>query len=418
MVCRWFLAGALAAALAGAAWGAPTGQALTLRECLLSALENHPQLRAARARVEAQGQAVRVQEAPRKPSLEASGSGRAAEGARDASAELRLSQLVTDGGKTDLAVQAAELEREAVLQDLAAARSDLVLEVQQAFYALVKAEDDLEVARRNVAVQEEQLARARAFFQAGKVPKSDVTAAEVDLGQARLEQTQASGTVEATRSLLYRTMGVSPRGQALSVTPPPWTDRKAPSVEAAQSGVAARPDLKAQGLRVEEASRNVALAAKDLAWNVAAWGGYGWSDPGTGEWKSGLTLSLPLLDGGRTDAKVGQARAKLEEARATEEDLRQKADLAVVEALTELRTAEESLRTALLVDRQARENLDLARGRYREGVGSPLEVSQAALNRTKAQRSLAKARHDLRIAWAKLEHGMGTNLADLEGEGR
>ncbi len=418
MVCRWFLAGALAAALAGAAWGAPTGQALTLRECLLSALENHPQLRAARARVEAQGQAVRVQEAPRKPSLEASGSGRAAEGARDASAELRLSQLVTDGGKTDLAVQAAELEREAVLQDLAAARSDLVLEVQQAFYALVKAEDDLEVARRNVAVQEEQLARARAFFQAGKVPKSDVTAAEVDLGQARLEQTQASGTVEATRSLLSRTMGVSPRGQALSVTPPPWTDRKAPSVEAAQSGVAARPDLRAQGLRVEEASRNVALAAKDLAWNVAAWGGYGWSDPGTGEWKSGLSLSLPLLDGGRTDAKVGQARAKLEEARATEEDLRQKADLAVVEALTELRTAEESLRTALLVDRQARENLDLARGRYREGVGSPLEVSQAALNRTKAQRSLAKARHDLRIAWAKLEHGMGTNLADLEGEGR
>ena len=407
MVCRWFLAGALAAALAGAAWGAPTGQALTLRECLLSALENHPQLRAARAR-----------EAPRKPSLEASGSGRAAEGARDASAELRLSQLVTDGGKTDLAVQAAELEREAVLQDLAAARSDLVLEVQQAFYALVKAEDDLEVARRNVAVQEEQLARARAFFQAGKVPKSDVTAAEVDLGQARLEQTQASGTVEATRSLLSRTMGVSPRGQALSVTPPPWTDRKAPSVEAAQSGVAARPDLRAQGLRVEEASRNVALAAKDLAWNVAAWGGYGWSDPGTGEWKSGLSLSLPLLDGGRTDAKVGQARAKLEEARATEEDLRQKADLAVVEALTELRTAEESLRTALLVDRQARENLDLARGRYREGVGSPLEVSQAALNRTKAQRSLAKARHDLRIAWAKLEHGMGTNLADLEGEGR
>ena len=418
MVCRWFLAGALAAALAGAAWGAPTGQALTLRECLLSALENHPQLRAARARVEAQGQAVRVQEAPRKPSLEASGSGRAVEGARDASAELRLSQLVTDGGKTDLAVQAAELEREAVLQDLAAARSDLVLEVQQAFYALVKAEDDLEVARRNVAVQEEQLARARAFFQAGKVPKSDVTAAEVDLGQARLEQTQASGTVEATRSLLYRTMGVSPRGQALSVTPPPWTDRKAPSVEAAQSGVAARPDLRAQGLRVEEASRNVALAAKDLAWNVAAWGGYGWSDPGTGEWKSGLILSLPLLDGGRTDAKVGQARATLEEVRATEEDLRQKADLAVVEALTELRTAEESLRTALLVDRQARENLDLARGRYREGVGSPLEVSQAALNRTKAQRSLAKARHDLRIAWAKLEHGMGTNLADLEGEGR
>lgn len=418
MVCRWFLAGALAAALAGAAWGAPTGQALTLRECLLSALENHPQLRAARARVEAQGQAVRVQEAPRKPSLEASGSGRAVEGARDASAELRLSQLVTDGGKTDLAVRAAELEREAVLQDLAAARSDLVLEVQQAFYALVKAEDDLEVARRNVAVQEEQLARARAFFQAGKVPKSDVTAAEVDLGQARLEQTQASGTVEATRSLLSRTMGVSPRGQALSVTPPPWTDRKAPSVEAAQSGVAARPDLRAQGLRVEEASRNVALAAKDLAWNVAAWGGYGWSDPGTGEWKSGLSLSLPLLDGGRTDAKVGQARAKLEEARATEEDLRQKADLAVVEALTELRTAEESLRTALLVDRQALENLDLARGRYREGVGSPLEVSQAALNRTKAQRSLAKARHDLRIAWAKLEHGMGTNLADLEGEGR
>ena len=407
MVCRWFLAGALAAALAGAAWGAPTGQALTLRECLLSALENHPQLRAARARVEAQGQAVRVQEAPRKPSLEASGSGRAAEGARDASAELRLSQLVTDGGKTDLAVQAAELEREAVLQDLAAARSDLVLEVQQAFYALVKAEDDLEVARRNVAVQEEQLARARAFFQAGKVPKSDVTAAEVDLGQARLEQTQASGTVEATRSLLSRTMGVSPRGQALSVTPPPWTDRKAPSVEAAQSGVAARPDLKAQGLRVEEASRNVALAAKDLAWNVAAWGGYGWSDPGTGEWKSGLSLSLPLLDGGRTDAKVGQARAKLEEARATEEDLRQKADLAVVEALTELRTAEESLRTALLVDRQARENLDLARGRYRVGVGTSLEVTDAAEKYSTARKSLVQANYDLQVASAALAKALG-----------
>ena len=123
------------------------------------------------------------------------------------------------------------------------------------------------------------------------------------------------------------------------------------------------------------------------------------------------------LPGARPEL-VAQARAQLEEARATEENLRQKADLTVVEALVELQTATENRRTSELVARQARENLDLALGRYREGVGSALEVSQASLNEVKAQRGLVKAQHDQWIARARLEHGMGILKADPEEGGR
>lgn len=413
--------GLLALVFPAAVWAGPSGpEVLTLRQCLESALAHHPELRIQRSRVEAQGQVVRQQEAPMKPALQVAGSGGAVEGSRNAAAELRLSQRITDGGKTDLAVEVAELEREAKVQDLRATCSDLVLEVHLAFFALLKAGEDLAVEERNVAVQQEQYLRARGFYEAGKVPKSDVTAAEVDLGQARLARTKAEGTRLTALAALARAMGLSPRGTAFSPVAPDWEDRPVPSLEEAQGRAdKERPDLKAQELRVRKAAASVALAAKDLSWVVSAWGGYGWSDPaGEGQWRSGLSVSLPLLDGGATGAKVAQARAQLEEARATEENLRQKADLTVVEALVELQTATENRRTSELVARQARENLDLALGRYREGVGSALEVSQASLNEVKAQRGLVKAQHDQWIARARLEHGMGILKADPEEGGR
>ncbi len=88
--------------------------------------------------------------------------------------------------------------------------------------------------------------------------------------------------------------------------------------------------------------------------------------------------------------------------RAKEERLRQAVLLEVRKAWLAIGEAEEKLETAAMVVRQAKENLDLAEGRYQVGVGSSLEVSDAAASYSDARTSLVQARCDRLSAEAAL----------------
>lgn len=114
-----------------------------------------------------------------------------------------------------------------------------------------------------------------------------------------------------------------------------------------------------------------------------------------------------LYDGGATAARTEASRADLEITRASQEEQRNSVRLEVETALLDLETAQEQVRNAETALGQAEENLGLAQGRYRVGVGTSLEVTDAAEKYSSARKALVQARYDRQVAAAALVKALG-----------
>ncbi|WP_300526100.1 TolC family protein [Aminiphilus sp.] len=382
-------------------------EVLTLQQALELAFAAHPDLAGGAAALRSAAGSVEQERAEARPSLSASGSHTSREREDSQSASLKVQQLLSDGGKTAAAVRAAQRSEDAAASDLESLRNTLAYEVRTAYYELVRARQELQVALEMVALHEKHLDKAKALLAAGASPKSDVTAAEVDLSRSRLDLATARADAARAAAALENAMGLRSDGAApeYAVEEPPLPDAQTLSLEeAVQKALAAHPDLRAKAFRVAEAEETLRLRRKGLVPSLSAYGGYSWSSGGTSdsEWEAGLALSVPLADGGLTAANITVAEAKLDAVRAEEERLRQTVLLEVRKAWLAIGEAEEKLETATVVVRQAKENLDLAEGRYQVGVGSSLEVSDAAASYSDARKSLVQARCDRLSAEAAL----------------
>ncbi len=120
-------------------------------------------------------------------------------------------------------------------------------------------------------------------------------------------------------------------------------------------------------------------------------------------------LTFPLFNGFLTSNQVAEARSNLYVLKANEEAVRQQIVLDVRQAYLNLQAAEASISASELVSRQAQENLDFANGRYKAGVGSAIEVSDAFATYVSAQAAYTGALYNYKIAQASIEKAMGVH---------
>lgn len=126
-----------------------------------------------------------------------------------------------------------------------------------------------------------------------------------------------------------------------------------------------------------------------------------------GGWNAGVALSIPIFSGFLTKYQVSEAKANLNILLANEEALRQNVLLEVQQTYLNLTEAEERIVTAEITVRQARENHEIATGRYAAGVGNPIEVTDAEVALSNAKASQIQALYDYKIAAASIEKAMG-----------
>jgi outer membrane protein len=138
--------------------------------------------------------------------------------------------------------------------------------------------------------------------------------------------------------------------------------------------------------------------------------GYGWGGgdfPLDQGWNIGAQVNIPIFSGFSTKYQVTEAQANLEVLTANETALRQNIYQNVKQAWINMQQAAERITTADISIRQAKENLDLANGRYASGVGSPIEVTDALVAESNAKTAQISALYDYKLAKASLEKAMG-----------
>ncbi|NOX96625.1 MAG: TolC family protein [Nitrospirae bacterium] len=394
------------------------GETLNLGQCIKIALKNHPDIIAARSTVGINQSRIGQAKAGYYPQISlSSGYSRyspALETTNRAFDEytgrVTLKQNIYDFGKTATQMKTRRLNMDSSHSDFENTSEQIIFKVKQAYFGVLKARRKRDVAMETVTQFRQHLKQAKNFYEAGSRPKFDVTKAEVDLSNAKLNLLIALNALRTTKADLNNTMGIPDAPPYAIEDNLVFQKYDVTFKEALRRAYKQRPDFQSISYRKKALEESVKLAKKGYYPTLSGNADYSWSGerfPLTHAWSLGVTLSFPLFSGFSTKYQVEEARQKLRVLEANEEALKQNIFLEVQESYLNLKEAEERIPVAELTVKQAKENLNIANGRYKAGVGNPIELTDAEVALTNAKTAYIKALYDYKVAEASLVKAMG-----------
>ncbi len=401
--------------LTPSAWG-DEPKILTLQECLEIAEANHPELAGAEAQTAAERGRLKQTGVPDRVKITgnvtASRSGTDDKG-ENASYSVggTASLKVYDANRTKYDISAQRNTLAATEETFNNVRLKVRSNVKSSYITLLLNKAIYEQRLESVRAFERHLEQAKGFFEVGTKPRFDVTKAEVDLGNAQLALLQAESDVKLANTSLLNAMGIS-GSEAFEIKGISWDIPIEVEQDAEKLALENRPDYKAAELKTSAGSYSIRSAARGNSPSVSVTSGYSAGgddffslDKG---WNVGLSVSIPIVDGGAANAALEIAMAQAKSLNAVQETLKQNIQLEVRKAVLAVRTARERIRITELTVKQAKENYELAEGRYQMGVSNALEVTDALLALTNANLSAYQAIYGLQSALVNLEKSIGT----------
>jgi outer membrane protein len=332
-------------------------------------------------------------------------------------ASITLNQTLWDFGRTLGAYLAARDQERAARAGVDATWIAVELNVRTAYYTVLATEALVAVADQTVASNQRQLDLARGQFEVGQRPRFDVTSADVNLQQSIISQITAHDGVILTRIALSQAVGQDVSKRTLELpTVPQDIDLDVPRLMT--EALSARPDLRAAELQISAADQN--LSAAKSAWypilGVSA--SYLWNNsrypvagglpaPDSNSWNVLGTITWPFLNGGADMGRVDVQSGALAASRASRDLLLLQVRSDVEQAVTIVNEARARRAVATKLVGQAKENLELAEGRYQAGLGNIIDVTTSQTSYTSAQAQEVKAAFDLATAWAQLQRAIG-----------
>lgn len=397
---------------------------LTLNQCIEIALEKNPTILASMYGVDVNRSRVGEARYSYYPQISASAAysrispvssptsslGRSGEFDQYTSS-ISLNQNILDFRKTSQQVDISKYNLESSRSDLNTTQDAVILSVKQAYYGVLQAKRNRDVAADVLKQFQMHLDQAKGFYDVGTKARIDVIKAEVDRSNAKLSLINAENALKIAWVTLSNVMG-TPDAPEYAIEDNLSFQQYAITLEEAKArAFENRSDLKSIILKKQAAETNISLARSGYYPVLSGFANYNWAGETTSaldhSWNAGVLLTVPLFSGFLTIHQAAEAKSNLYILKANEESLRQQILLDVRQAYLNLQAAEASIATAELAAAQAKENLDLANGRYAAGVGSPIEVSDAFATYVTAKANYTSALSNYKIAQANIEKAMG-----------
>lgn len=294
--------------------------------------------------------------------------------------------------------------------NVVAAAEQLIFSVKAAYYDLLRACGQQDVAQSAVNDAEVQLKDARAKFEAGAVARFDVTRAEVSVANLNQALIASRGRVELARSAFNRVLGIDINSPTtivgVAVSPDVTTVDVPKEVDTAYAN---RPDVRAAEVSIELNQTNVKLQRTGYLPSLSVVGVTTYNlntstfQTNNLNWAATVNVSIPIWEGGITRARVEQAKADVQNAVDTLDDVKLGAALEVRTAAVNLQEAAERMKSTAENVALAEESLRLANVRYTAGISTLVEVIDAENALTLARFNYVQAEYDYATALADLQ---------------
>ena len=420
-------------ALAQAEIQPTAGEVDTLREALVRTYATNPTIMAERAQLRGTDEGVALARAEGRPQVSTSvglnqdvvtrNLGR---NGRDLSVGADISMPLFSGGRVRNSVRAANVRVEAGRADLRATEGDIFTEAVAAYMDVIRDRSIVALNENQVRVLDTNLQATRDRFEVGDLTRTDVAQSEARLALSRSTLADAEGRLRASEENYRRVIGLLP---ADLQPPPPLPSLPGTPDQATQVALANNADLQSIVAQARAAGFDVRVARGFRLPTVSATSGtryfnaLGSGDDGlapganappnsTTSTGIGLTLSLPLYQGGAASARVRQAQAirgaLIEQSIAVERSVVSNARAAFA-AYDAANDAIESNTIAVAANELA---LEGTRAEQTVGTRNILDVLNAEQELLNAQVALVTARRDAYVAGFQLLNVMG--MAEAE----
>jgi len=329
--------------------------------------------------------------------------------------QISLQQMLYDFGVTQNQVTLKKLDYEAYKSTLGATVNNVVFETKDAYYNLLYAFEARKVALDTVKKFEMFYNQAKAFYEIGTNPKVDVTIAEVNLSNAKMQLIAADNAVNLAVAKLNNVMGVPFIGaydvqERLQYKPLKMTFDD--SVKVARES---RPELKLAELKVESARQTLQLVKKSYYPQIVAEAQYmeGGKTPTSNHgYNYGAYLNFPTVNAMLIRNQVKEARFLYDREVASAKNMQNQIYLEIQTAYLALDEKRNQIPVAALGVKQAKESYELSFGRYRVGEGNPIELRDAQTSYQQAQLQYYNALYQYNSAKAALEKAVGRNIVE------
>jgi outer membrane protein TolC len=338
--------------------------------------------------------------------------------ANSGTAGINVNQLIFDGSYL-LGLKAADVYIELPKKTLVQTKQQSAENVTKAYYGILVNEERMKILELNIGRLDSLLRDTRALNGQGFVEKIDVQRLEVQLNNLKIEAKNVERLQELSYANLKFQMG---KRSTESFT---LTDKLA-DVNMSELAPETELDFKYTNrieyslLQTQDRLAELDLKNQKVGYypRVLFSGGYNYTagrpqffDLITKPWFNsaniGFTIQIPIFDGFQRKYKIVQSQNNLQKVKNSYELLETSIDLQVKQGQISLRNAYETL-----VEQKA--NMDLAKEivrvskiKYKQGVGSNLEVITAEIASKEAQTNYFTTLYNALIAKVDLDRALG-----------
>ena len=325
---------------------------------------------------------------------------------------VMVSQLITDFGRTSNLISVARFESLSQQEKTGLVRAQVIQMVDATYFRILGAHALLQVANETVSARQLVVDQVSELTKAKLKSDLDLSFAKVDLANARLLVLQAQNAVGNAEADLSAAFGYHELHHFVLVEESQYLPEKTDIEPLILQALKYRPELVA--LRDEyQGAVKFSAAEREAHYPViSAIGTIGYTPSGAasmkGDYSAGaINVELPIFTGGRLTARAREAELNAKAVNKDLEDWEDEVVKEVNEAWLDALTAFDKIQVTKDLVANAQQALELAQSRYKLGLNSIIELSQAQLNATQAEIGYASAKYEYQVDRVKLEFDTG-----------
>ncbi|NMC44487.1 MAG: TolC family protein [candidate division Zixibacteria bacterium] len=334
---------------------------------------------------------------------------------------LSFYQPLYAAGKVGAAIKIAKYGFAYTDAAIDAATHDIATRADKAYLDAVSAREAAVVFREAERLADSNLAVVQKLYDQGQVSEFDLLRAQVQAANTRPDRIAADNTARLALDQLRNLLALAPETElvldsTIGEVAAPLVDEDALVAEA----LANRPELRQSDQLVNINQKLIDIAEGGYKPTLGLSSQVAWtsmtdkfkqtttaSEAWNRSWVVGLSLSWPIFSGFETVGKIRQAKVDYSQSQLSRNQLSRQVRLEVQDAVGKLKEAGQRVDALGQTVTQAERGVEIAQVRYRNGVGTQLELLDAQVALTASRVNRISARHDLVVAIANLRRAVG-----------
>ncbi|MCM8797080.1 MAG: TolC family protein [Candidatus Omnitrophica bacterium] len=351
-------------------------EAISWQECVKEAAKNHPDLIAAEESIKQSEAVKKITASALYPQITADISASTVKNSGGVSSDtysygISGSQLVFDGIKTIDKLKAAGEDIKAAKQSFRFTSSEIRLRLRTAFINLLNAQELVNITQQICDIRRGNLELVALRYASGLEHRGALLTAEADLANAEYQLAQAKRRLVTSQRKLIKEMG---RKEFAPITVKGDFQVKEDTLKEQDFEAIANRHPSLHQIIAQQNSAAFSLKAAYANFLPVLSGSAGVNKTGKHwnsadeQWNAGLTLSLPIFEGGLRAAQISQAEALLNQLKAKERSARDVIILNLQQTYANLQDALENVRVQYKVLVASEERSKIAQAQYSIGL--------------------------------------------------